>query len=256
MVKHYINREDIKNYLNKVNPDVLGYIHQCEIQIDKLAEIGFQLSVERDLPKLLNLIIEESMRITNADGGTLYLRTDDDRLAFEIMKTISLGTDMGGISQTPIPEFIYPVKLYMEDGKPNNHMISAHVGLTGETLNIPDAYEYETFDFSGTLAFDSKNNYRSKSFLCIAMKNHENDIIGVLQLINAADPDTGEIIPFSADMQKLIESLASQAAVAITTVRLIEGLENLLESFIQLIADAIDEKSKHGVYRYASSLFA
>ena len=243
--KAYINRSDVKNYLATADPTVLNYIEQCEVQIDKLAEIGFQLSAERDLPTLLNLIIEEGMRITNSDGGTLYLRTEDDRLAFEIMKTKTLGTDWGGVSGTPIPDFIYPVKLYMQDGEPNDHMISAHVGLSGETLNIPDAYENEVFDFSGTKAFDSKANYRSKSFLCIAMKNHESDIIGVLQLINAADPITGEIIPFSEDMQKLIESLASQAAVAITTVRLIEGLESLLESFIQLIADAIDEKSPY-----------
>ncbi len=243
--KAYINRSEVKNYLATADPTVLNYIEQCEMQIDKLAEIGFQLSAERDLPTLLNLIIEEGMRITNSDGGTLYLKTEDDRLAFEIMKTKTLGTDWGGVSETPIPEFIYPVKLYMQDGKPNDHMISAHVGLTGETLNIPDAYENEVYDFSGTKAFDSKANYRSKSFLCIAMKNHESDIIGVLQLINAADPETGEIIPFSEDMQKLIESLASQAAVAITTVRLIEGLETLLESFIQLIADAIDEKSPY-----------
>jgi len=244
-IKPYINRDDVKEYLAKTDPQVLDYIQQCELQIDKLSEIGFQLSKERDLPTLLNLIIVESMRITNSDGGTLYLRTEDDRLAFEIMKTHSLGTDWGGVSETKIPEFIYPVKLYMANGEPNNHMISANVGLTGETLNIPDAYENEEFDFSGTKAFDTKANYLSKSFLCIAMKNHENDIIGVLQLINAADPVTKEIIPFSTDMQKLIESLASQAAVAITTVRLIEGLETLLESFIQLIADAIDEKSPY-----------
>lgn len=243
--KAYINRAEVKSYLAKTDPTVLSYIQQCEVQIDKLAEIGFQLSAERDLPTLLNMIIEEGMRLTNSDGGTLYLKTEDERLAFEIMKTKSLGTDWGGISDTPIPEFIYPVKLYMDNGEPNDHMISAHVGLTGETLNIPDAYENEQFDFSGTKAFDSKNNYRSQSFLCIAMTNHENDIIGVLQLINAADPVTNEIIPFSEDMQKLIESLASQAAVAITTVRLIEGLETLLESFIQLIADAIDEKSPY-----------
>ena len=93
--------------------------------------------------------------------------------------------------------------------------------------------------------FDKRFGYRSKSFLTIAMKNHENDIIGVLQLLNAIDPETDKIISFSEDMQKLIESLASQAAVAITNVRLIEGLENLLESFIQLIADAIDEKSPY-----------
>ncbi|MBT7577284.1 MAG: GAF domain-containing protein, partial [Candidatus Marinimicrobia bacterium] len=181
--KAYINRSEVKKYLASADPTVLNYIEQCEVQIDKLAEIGFQLSAERDLPTLLNLIIEEGMRITNSDGGTLYLRTEDDRLAFEIMKTKTLGTDWGGVSGTPIPDFIYPVKLYMQDGEPNDHMISAHVGLSGETLNIPDAYENEVYDFSGTKAFDSKSNYRSKSFLCIAMKNHESDIIGVLQLI-------------------------------------------------------------------------
>lgn len=244
--KHYINRSEIKTYLAKVDPDVLNYIVQCETQIDKLAEIGYQLSYERHLPTLLNLIIEESMRITNADGGTLYLASEDDRLAFEIMKNKTMGTDMGGISDTPIPEQIYPVKLYNpDDGKPNHSNVSAYVGLTGKTLNIPDAYENKEFDFSGAKGFDERFGYHSQSFLTIAMKNHENDIIGVLQLINATEADSKKIIPFSTDMQKLIESLASQAAVAITNVRLIEGLENLLESFIQLIADAIDEKSPY-----------
>ena len=245
IAKRHINRSEIKEYLSQVDPDVLDYIQQCEIQIDKLAEIGYQLSKERNLPTLLNLIIEEGMRITNSDGGTLYLATDDNRLAFEIMKTKSLGTDMGGISKTPIPEHIYPVKLYTPEGQPNHHNVSAYVGLTGKTLNIPDAYECTDFDFSGAKGFDQRFGYRSKSFLTIAMKNHENDLIGVLQLLNASEPVTGEIIPFSEDMQNLIESLASQAAVAITNVRLIEGLENLLESFIQLIADAIDEKSPY-----------
>lgn len=243
--KRYTNRSDIKDHLAKVDPNVLDYINQCEMQIDKLAEVGYQLSKERDLPTLLNLIITEGMRITNSDGGTLYLMTEDDRLAFEIMKTKSLGTDMGGISEVPIPEQIYPVKLYLPDGSPNHNNVSAYVGLTGKPLNIPDAYENEEFDFSGAKGFDERFGYRSKSFLTIPMKNHENDIIGVLQLLNATDPVSNDIITFSDDMQKLIESLASQAAVAITTVRLIEGLETLLESFIQLIADAIDEKSPY-----------
>ncbi|NQV51340.1 MAG: hypothetical protein HQ507_12640, partial [Candidatus Marinimicrobia bacterium] len=126
--KTYINRADVKDYLAQADPNVLNYIEQCEIQIDKLAEIGYQLSKERDLPTLLNLIIEEGMRITNSDGGTLYLATEDNRLAFEIMKTKSLGTDMGGTSSTPIPEQIYPVKLYTPDGEPNHNNISAYVG--------------------------------------------------------------------------------------------------------------------------------
>ena len=240
-----LTKHDIQAYLADVDPRIGAYIQQCETQIAKLAEIGFKLSTERHLPSLLNAIIEEAMRITNCDGGTLYLRTEDNRLGFEIMKTRSMNVDMGGTSKTPIPDFIYPVKLYADDGTPNHNMISAHVALTGETMNIPDAYEDETFDFTGTKAFDQKNNYRSKSFLTIPMTNHEDDIIGVLQLLNAIDEDKDEIITFSTEMQELIESLASQAAVAITNVRLIADLEKLLDSFIQLIADAIDEKSPY-----------
>ncbi len=241
----HLEREEVHALLGEVDPRIQEYVRQCETQITKLAEIGYKLSTERHLPSLLNEIIEEAMRITNCDGGTLYLRTEDNRLRFEIMKTRSMGVDMGGVSDTPIPEFIYPVKLYQEDGTPNHSMISAHVGITGKTMNIPDAYEDKTFDFTGTKNFDAKNNYRSKSFLTIPMTNHENDIIGVLQLLNALDEETDDIIPFSGEAQSLIESLASQAAVAITNVRLVHDLEALLDSFIQLIADAIDEKSPY-----------
>ena len=238
-----MKRED--SWIANLAGDVQGYISGLQYQIEKLAEIGYSLSTEHDLPTLLNTILEEAMRITNSDGGTLYLRTDDDRLRFEIMKTRSMNVDLGGISKTPVPSAIEPVKLITPTGEPNYHNISAYVALTGTTANIEDAYEAENFDFSGTKGFDKKFGYRSKSFLTIAMKNHEGDIIGVLQLLNAKSPESGEVIAFDQDRQRLIESLASQAAIAITNVRLIQGLEALLEAFIKLIADAIDEKSPY-----------
>src|SRR5438128_11539433 len=79
------------------------------------------------------------------------------------------------------------------------------------------------------------------------MKNHESEIIGVLQLINSMDPATSEIGPFSHSDQRLAESLASQAAIALTNRNLINQLEELFESFIELINTAIDEKSKYTV---------
>jgi HD-GYP domain-containing protein (c-di-GMP phosphodiesterase class II) len=124
-------------------------------------------------------------------------------------------------------------------------MVAAYAVLNDRTVNIPDAYEAEGFDFSGTRKFDESTGYRSKSFLTIPMKNHENEIIGVLQLINAIDPETNEIVTFSPANQQLVESLASQAAVALTNHNLIEGLKDLFEAFIELIADAIDEKSPY-----------
>ena len=124
-------------------------------------------------------------------------------------------------------------------------MVAAHAALTGKTVNIPDAYTAEGFDFSGTRAFDAKTGYRSKSFLTVPMRNHDHEIIGVLQLINAHDPASGEVVAFSPSDQRLAESLASQAAVALTNRMLIMQLEQLFESFINLMNSAIDEKSPY-----------
>ena len=211
-------------------------------RLEQLNAIGASLSAERDINRLLETILTAAKSITRADGGTLYRVADDNTLRFEIMRTSSLKYYLGGTTGNAVP--FYPIQLY-KDGKPNHSMIAAYVALTGRTVNIPDAYAAEGFDFSGTRAFDSKTGYRSKSFLTVPMRNHENEIIGVLQLINAHDSDSGEIIPFSASDQRLTESLASQAAIALTNRMLINQLEELFESFINLINSAIDEKSPY-----------
>ena len=212
-------------------------------RLERLNAIGVALSAERDNKRLLEMILLGAKEITNADGGTLYTITDDHRLKFEIMRTQTLGITMGGTTGKEIP--FPPLPLYQQDGAPNLNMVAAYAVLKECTVNIADAYEAEGFDFSGTRKFDQSTGYRSKSFLTIPMKNHENEIIGVLQLINAIDPATGEITAFSRENQQLVESLASQAAVAMTNQNLIEGLKNLFEAFIELIADAIDEKSPY-----------
>jgi HD-GYP domain-containing protein (c-di-GMP phosphodiesterase class II) len=149
---------------------------------------------------------------------------------------------MGGTTGTPIP--FYPIHLYKE-GKPNHQMVATFAALTGQTVNIADAYTEEGFDFTGTRNFDKKTGYRSKSFLTVPMKNHENEIIGVLQLINSQDPASGVVVAFSDADQRLVESLASQAAIALTNRQLINQLESLFESFIAMINTAIDEKSPY-----------
>jgi HD-GYP domain-containing protein (c-di-GMP phosphodiesterase class II) len=212
-------------------------------RLDQLNEIGLSLSNERDINRLLENILVAVKTITNADGGTLYRRTEEDQLRFEIMRTDSLNIAMGGTTGVAIP--FYPIFLVDKEGKPNNSMVAAYAALTGRTVNIPDAYTEEGFDFSGTRNFDKKTGYRSKSFLTIPMKNHENEIIGVLQLINAKDRQTGDIVAFSDADRKLGESLASQAAIALTNRLLINQLEELFESFINLINTAIDDKSPY-----------
>lgn len=215
-------------------------------QLTTLNEIGIALSLERDMDSLLELILVNAKELTGADGGTLYLHNEHDRtLEFKIVRTLSLGIHLGGKTGQPIGGNFKPLNLYLEDGKPNKQMIAAYAAVSGKTINIPDAYEVTDFDFSGTRKFDASTGYRSKSFLTVPMKNHENDIIAVLQLLNKVDDESGEVIPFSEQDQHLAESLASQAAVALTNNRLIDELQNLFDAFIKLIATAIDEKSPH-----------
>ncbi len=214
-------------------------------RLKDLNEIGIALSRQRDTNSLLETILEAAKRITNADAGTLYLHEQEQQiLRFEILRNDSLKTAMGGTSGAPIS--FYPVQLYDEDGNPNHAMVVSHSALSGETVNIPDAYMAKGYDFSGTKKFDAKTGYRSQSFLTVPMRNHENEIIGVLQLINAQDRESSAIVPFSTDDQQLLESLASQAAIALTNRHLINQLEELFEAFIQLINTAIDDNDRAG----------
>ena len=212
--------------------------------LKELNEIGIALSQQRDINGLLELILEAAKRITHADAGTLYLNDPEQRaLRFEIVRTDSLGIAMGGAAAEPIS--FYPVQLYDHAGQPNHAMVVSHAALSGETVNIPDAYEAIGYDFSGTKSFDAKIGYRSQSFLTVPMINHEHEVIGVLQLINAQDRDSGAIVPFPRGDQQLVESLASQAAIALTNRRLVRQTEELFEAFIQLINTAIDDKSRY-----------
>mgnify|MGYP001331604994 FL=1 len=218
-------------------------IKYLQEQIYRLSEIGMALSTEKNTDALFEMILDEATRITRADGRTLYTINKEGNLNFEILGNDTMNQRMGGTSGLEIP--YYPVKLYLKNGKPNNSNVSAYVALTGETVNIKDAYETKKgFDFSGTKAFDKKNKYRSKSFLTVPLKNHENEIIGVMQLINARN-ERNQVISFDDSMQKQVESLSSQGAVALTNKRLVEELKTLFEAFIKLIATAIDKKSNY-----------
>jgi HD-GYP domain-containing protein (c-di-GMP phosphodiesterase class II) len=211
-------------------------------KLEYLNAIGIALSQERDIHKLLETILIAAKNLTHADGGTLY-RLVEDKLQFEIVRTDSLSIAMGGTSGNPVP--FYPIPLHGPDGKPNNTMIAAYAALTHKTVNVADAYTEEGFDFSGTRNFDKRTGYRSTSFLTVPMKNHDGEIIGVLQLLNATDAASGQVVSFSEEDQRLAESLASQAAIALTNRLLIQQLEVLFESLIDLINTAIDEKSPY-----------
>lgn len=213
-------------------------------RLEQLNAIGAALSKERDINRLLESILIAAKTITHADGGTLYRMTEDGHaLRFEILRTDSLHIAMGGTTGNAIN---FPnLPLTNEKGESNDSMVAAYAAIHDKTVNIADAYTEAGFDFSGTRSFDERTGYRSQSFLTVPMKNHEGEIIGVLQLINAQDPVTHHVNAFSSADQSLAESLASQAAIALTNRLLITQLEELFESFINLINLAIDEKSPY-----------
>lgn len=219
-----------------------------ETLIPRLAElnaIGIALSQEKNLERLLEAILVAAKKITHADGGTLYRRhaATPDLLHFEIIRTESLGIAMGGTTGVKIP--FAPIPLRTPAGQENTGAVAAYAVLKDRTVAIADAYEEKGFDFTGAKAFDRANGYRSTSFLTVPMKNHEDEIIGVLQLINARDRVTGAVVPFSETDLRLAESLASQAAMALTNRLLVLQLETLFESFISILNKAIDEKSPY-----------
>ena len=209
----------------------------------RLIDIGIALSAEDDYARLTERILLEAKSFANADAGTLYLKSEDKELAFQIVRNDSLNIAMGGTTGVEIK--FPPVALYSESGAPNMNNVASYSGITGEVINIADAYAATgRFDFSGTKRFDASTGYRSQSFLTVPLKNHQHEVIGVLQLINAKDR-TGKVVPFDEAILPMVNALASQAAVSIENRMLIGDLKNLLDSFIAMIAAAIDTKSPY-----------
>lgn len=215
-------------------------------QLDNLIRIGIALSSETDIDTLLEMIVDESRRLTRADGGTLYVVRDDDRyLDWKILQNDTMGTRMGGARGTPIEQSGLPPVPLIVDGQINLKHVSAYVANTGLTVNIPDVYKAEGYDFSGTRRYDQATGYRSQSMLVSPLRNHEGDIVGVLQLLNAKDAAGEKVIPFSETFENFISSLASQATVAVTNAQLIRDLSHLFNAFIETMATAIDQKSPY-----------
>ena len=208
----------------------------------RLIDIGIALSAEKDTDKLMETILLEAKGIGKADGGTLYILNKNE-LKLEIIRTDSLGIAQGGTTGEAVT--IPPVKMVNHDGDPNEQNVVSYCAITGRSVNIENAYDSDEFDFSGTKKFDEMTGFRSKSFLNVPLKNNADEVIGVLQLLNSLDPETGEVVAFSGEISPLIEALASQAAIALDNAILIEAQKKLLDSFIELMASAVDAKSPY-----------
>ena len=228
--------------LNQVIGCITELAESQVTHIRNLTKIGESLSSETDLNKIFDMIMDEAIHFTNADAATIYVVSEDGRkLAFEIVYTGTLGLRMGGshgIVNWPA------IELYDPEGKPYLNRIVTSVFHTKKSLSFDDVYETKDYDISGTIKTDKANNYRCKSMLSIPLKNHEDEVLGVLQVINAMDKD-GNIISFSEEHSTMLNSLASQAAISLSNRHLIAGLEDLLMQFVRSIGSAIGKKSKY-----------
>lgn len=211
------------------------------LHIKKITEIAIALSATSELEEFFKMVLEEAIAYTNADAGSLYMVSDDSKfLDFKFVCTVSKGVTLGIADTEKWPS----VPLYKELDKENHNNFVTYVYHDRKTLALSDVYDQKLFDNSGTRKYDEANGYRSKSMLAVPLMNHEDDIVGVIQLINAQDDD-GKLIAFEQAEINMVQALASLAAIAYTNNRLIFDLENLLSQFIQSIASAIDHKSKY-----------
>jgi GAF domain len=210
-----------------------AHIAQLQRRFDALVQavipIGVALLAARDFQHMLETILLEAKALCRADGGTLYLRTDDDQLEFVMLRNDSLGIAMGGPSGAPIPYPPLPLRDPVS-GAPNDGNVATWVALSGRSVNIADAYRADGFEFSGTLIFDRLSGYRSTSFLTVPLKNAAQRVIGVLQLINATDPASGRVVAFDPGDLPVVEALSTLAAAALDVYLREEGLRREIRS--------------------------
>ncbi len=213
-------------------------------RLELLHRISLALSSEKNRERLIETILIEAQTLCNADGGTLYLRNEQDQLRFAILRNDSLQLALGGTTGQAIELPPIPIRDPLT-GKPNHANVASFAACTQKSINIEDAYAAVGFDFSGMMAFDRRHGYRSTSFLTIPLQNSEGLVIGVLQLINARSRETGRVQRFRAEEQHIVEALASHAGIAIDNQNLLEDQKHLLESFIVMLAGAIDAESPY-----------
>ncbi|MEO5368111.1 MAG: GAF domain-containing protein, partial [Magnetococcus sp. WYHC-3] len=208
-------------------------MEESQAKLKQLVQGGIALASETDPHQLLRSILWNGKDISQADAATLYLCTPDKQLRFA-QRT----------KDDALPSFTIP--LYdPATGEPNHRYVATHVALSGRSVRVDDVYSEERFDLSGTRKFDAESGYHTVSMLTVPLKPRDGDTIGVLQFINAMDPGTGQAVPFDPRLVEFVEAMASQAAVALDNLNLLEAQKKLFDSVIQIIAGAIDAKSPY-----------
>jgi HD-GYP domain-containing protein (c-di-GMP phosphodiesterase class II) len=205
-----------------------------------------RMARQRSLGDLLDCILEEARSLTHADGASMYFVRGDDlnaSLEFALIYNKTLGLHANAPSGDAIT--IPNIPLFLDNGDANKHNVASYTVHRKKVVNIDDVYLDEKFDFTGAKKFDEAQNYRSKSFLTLPLLDHTGGVIAVMQLINATDPKTKEVVAFDHDHESTIMAMASYASVALDNQILLDSHKELLDAFIQALAGIIDVRSSH-----------
>jgi sigma-54-dependent transcriptional regulator len=183
-----------------------------------LVAVTTLLSTERDLHRLLGKLVESARRLTCAEAGRVYLLDSTKRvLVPEVCQNERVDVPLGYLAQVP---------LFRAEGKRNEDNLVAFCAFSGEPVNVLDAYRYSGFDCEDLYRYDRMTGYRTRSVLAVPLRNHRDQTIGVLQLVNRRRE--GELSAFDADQEAMVIAFAAQAAVAVDNVQLIEQNRRLI----------------------------
>ncbi len=250
ITKAFHQMEEYRQFLASSHESMIQLLDMKQDQED-LINIGKSLQSEKDPDKLLRLILFLSKKITGADAGSIYLieelENSKKQMRFKYSHTFS--------KEIPIEEFILPY---------DTKSIAGYVAVTGTVLNLPDVYNLSESDpVSFNRSIDEQQGYQSRTMLVVPMRNHLDQIIGVIQLINSKEDKTGsritgneafeiklekpedfltKVVPFDERYNSLLEAVASQAAIAIENNRMIKQIEHQFEEFVKASVTAIESR--------------
>ncbi|MCQ2413318.1 MAG: GAF domain-containing protein [Clostridia bacterium] len=204
-----------------------------KFDLQKMVDIGALLNVEKDNDVLLSKIVEASMDITSADGGTLYL-LENGKLEFKVMINKTMNTKLVRKDSS----------LGLPSVNINGKNVCAAAAREKKLINVSNCYTETAYDFSGTISFDRLNGYHTQSVLVIPLIDEYDDVVGVLQLINATSR-TGTIIDFRKKDEEVLMAIANQASMAIINSAYSQQITDLLYGFVKVMSLGIDERTPY-----------
>lgn len=208
-------------------------------EMRRIIKVGQALSTERDFDTLLEMILTQARELVAADSGSIYV-TEPNKDG----PPAQLRFKKSSLQLRKVSEFLLPI---------NSKSIAGHVAVTGEPLLIEDVYNLdESLPYRFNFEYDQMHDYYTRSMLIIPMKNHRDDIIGVIQLINKRpsfhrkltfeEMKNGNVLIFENRDLEMVSALAGQAAVAIENNKLVDDINNLFEGFVKASVTAIEQR--------------